>query len=388
MSSGYESLKDIVQKTLQHGKPAPIALARVKDRSASGLSDEIDGLQKILIDRLAKLRAAVKEDEALVASENHHVEQVIESLKTDIAAQQTQLNSAREKELARQKIEQTLTVKISHLQNDIKKREETLESRGKEVNDFKTKIDVLGGQITRLETAIQQAKAEANSAVARIATLELQLKDKNEMLRAKESTFKGFERNFTAKIQNLENQIKNKEKLLADQHKQVNDLNCQLETLRNGIKGVSSFFRQAEALTVVEAQDSSGLGPDEQSKVREANPSTSPSTGPAVPSNAADVPQELVPANFFDEVIHDLAEILGPFSSLIVRDHVKALGESIDKFPKTRVTELAENLSEEIANERLRIGFRQRLGILAIIEETVSASSTKSNNYHKGAQSL
>jgi hypothetical protein len=385
MSSGYESLKDMVQKTLQHSKPAPMAIARAKGGGASSLGDEIDGLQKILMDTLTRLKAAAKEDEALVASENHHVEQVIESLRTDIAAQQAQLNAARAKELASQKIEQTLTVKLSDLQNDIKKKEETLESRGKEVAYFKTKIDVLGGQITRLETAFQQAKAEANSAAAKITTLEVQLKDKDEMARVKDATFNSLERNFTAKIQNLESQIKNKEKLFADHLKQVDDLNRQLETLRNGIKGVSSFFRQAEALTAVEAQGPGRVAPDEQSNASEANPATSQSTAPAVTSNAADAPQELVPASFFDEVIHDLAEILGPFSSLIVRDHVRALGESMEKFPKTRVTELAKNLSEEIANERLRIGFRQRLGNLAIIEETVAASSAKSNSDHKGA---
>jgi chromosome segregation ATPase len=377
MSSGYESLKDMVQKTLQH---SPMAVARGKGRSASSLSDEINGLQQMLIDRLAGLKAAVKEDEALVASENHHVEQVIVSLRTDIAAQQAQLNAVREKELARQKIEQTLNAKISDLENDLKKKEKTLESRGKEVNDLKAKIDVLGGQITRLETAIQQAKAEANGAAAKITRLEGQLKDKDEMVRAKELTFKELERNFTAKIQNLESQIKNKEKLFTEQDKQVNDLNCQLETLRNGIKGVSSFFRQAESLTAVEAQGPSRVAPGEQSNAREANPATSQSTAPAVTSNAADASQELVPASFFDEVIHNLAEILGPFSSLIVRDHVRALGESIEKFPKTRVTELAKNLSEEIANEKLKIGFLERL---AVIGETVSASSTKSNSYHK-----
>jgi phage shock protein A len=266
------------------------------------------------------------------------------------------------------------------LQNDIEKKEEILESRGKEVNEFRTKIDVLGAEITRLETAIQQAKAEANSAVVRIATLEVQLKDKDETLRAKESTFKGFERNFTAKIQNLESEIKNKEKLLADQHKQIDDLNCQLETLRNGIKGMSSFFRQAEALTAVEAHGASRVAPDEQSKAREVNPASSPSTAPKATSTAADASRELVPASFFDTVIKDLSEILGPFSSLIVRDHVKTLGESMEKFPKARVTELAKSLSEEIGNERLRIGFRQRLSDLAITEETASVSSTKSNS--------
>jgi hypothetical protein len=44
-----------------------------------------------------------------------------------------------------------------------------------------------------------------------------------------------------------------------------------------------------------------------------------------------------------------------------VRDHVTALGESMDKFPKTRLTELLKDLSEEIGDEKLRAGFRERV---------------------------
>src|SRR5439155_620000 len=201
MSTGYESLKGIMQKTLQHSKSNPMAIARVKDSAAaSSLNKEIEELEKIVVDRVGRLRAAVKEGETVVASENQHAEQVIESLRTEIAAQEAQLNAAREKELASQRMEQTLT----------------------------------------------------------------------------------------AKIQDLGSQVKNKEKLLADQDRRVNDLNSQLETLTNGIKGMSSFFKQAEALTVVEAQGTSPVAPTEQSKRREEKPATSQFTGPAVTSNATD----------------------------------------------------------------------------------------------------
>ena len=388
MSTGYESLKGIMQKTLQHSKSNPMAIARVKDTAAaSSLNKEIEELEKIVVDRVGRLRAAVKEGETVVASENQHAEQVIESLRTEIAAQEAQLNAAREKELASQRMEQTLTVKIRDLQSDVKKKEEALESRAKEINDLKSKIDVLAKQITQLETAIQQAKAEtgseakrvqqlAENSSAKIATLEAELRDREEIVRAKESTLKGLEQNLTAKIQDLESQVKNKEKLLADQDRRVNDLNSQLETLTNGIKGMSSFFKQAEALTVVEAQGISPVAPTEQSKRREEKPATSQFTGPAVTSNATDDAREVVPANFFDRMTHELAEILGPFSSVIIRDHVRALGESIEKFPKTRVTELVKSLSEEIADENVKIRFRKRSDNLLITGETVSVSST------------
>src|SRR5437899_1060882 len=156
----------------------------------------------------------------------------------------------------------------------------------KEINDLKSKIDVLANQITQLDTTIQQAKAETDSEAkraqqlaenssAKIATLEAELRDREEIVRAKESTLKGLEQNLTAKIQDLESQVKNKEKLLADQDRRVNDLNSQLETLTNGIKGMSSFFKQAEALTAVEAQGDGTVVPGQPLKGEIEKPANS-----------------------------------------------------------------------------------------------------------------
>src|SRR5919198_3956010 len=78
MSTGYESLKGIMQKTLQHSKPNS-AIARLKDSDASNLNKEIEELERIVVDKLGKLRGSVKDGEAVVASENQHAEQVIAS---------------------------------------------------------------------------------------------------------------------------------------------------------------------------------------------------------------------------------------------------------------------------------------------------------------------
>jgi hypothetical protein len=44
---------------------------------------------------------------------------------------------------------------------------------------------------------------------------------------------------------------------------------------------------------------------------------------------------------------------------MILRDDVKALGESIETFPKARLTELVDMISKEILNEDMKIGFRK-----------------------------
>ena len=355
MANVYDSLKG----TLQWSKANSMAVARVKGSDASSLENEMEQLEKFVVDRLGRLRAAVKEGEAVVAGESQHVEQVIEGLRTEIAAQEAQLNAARGKELATQKMEQTLTVKIHDLQNDVKKKEEALESRGKEVSDLKSKIDVLGKQITQSELAVQQAKAEtgseakraqqlAESSNAKIATLEAQVKDREAIVRAKESALKSLEQRLTAKIQALESLVKNKETVLADQDRQIKDLNSQLGSLTNGIKGMSTFFKQAEALT-------------QELKREKEPPANAQSKSAEVASNLADAAREAVSPGFFDSVTKDLAEINGPLASMIVRDQVKALGESMEKFPKTRVTELVKVLSEEIADENVKIRFRKRI---------------------------
>jgi chromosome segregation ATPase len=355
MSNVYESLKG----SLQRSKANSVAVARVKGSDASSLDNEMEQLEKFVLDTLGRLRAAIKEGEAVVVSESQHTEQVIGSLRTEIAAQQAQLNAARDKELASQKMEQTLNAKIHDLQNDVKKKEEALESRGKEVGDLKSKIDALGKQVTQAESAIQQAKAEtaneakraqqlAESFNAKIAALEAQVKDREAIVRAKESTLKSLEQRLTAKIQALESLVKNKETLLTDQDRQIRDLNAQLATLTNGIRGMSSFFKEAEVLT-------------QELKREKEKPANSQPKSAEVTSTPADAPREAVSPAFFDSVTKELAEINGPLAPMVIRDHVKALGESIEKFPKKRVNELVKILSEEITDEKVKNSFRKRI---------------------------
>jgi hypothetical protein len=54
----------------------------------------------------------------------------------------------------------------------------------------------------------------------------------------------------------------------------------------------------------------------------------------------------------------ELTSIIGHQAPMSVRKHVAALGESMEKFPKSRLAELLEILSKEIVNEPLRTSFR------------------------------
>jgi hypothetical protein len=92
----------------------------------------------------------------------------------------------------------------------------------------------------------------------------------------------------------------------------------------------------------------------------------------AVQSNIArvtlivpDAEVEMVSPEIFQRIISELVQVtnvMAPLASLIVHQQAKALGESVEKFPRTRLPELLEGLAKEISDDENRqIDFRQRL---------------------------
>lgn len=66
----------------------------------------------------------------------------------------------------------------------------------------------------------------------------------------------------------------------------------------------------------------------------------------------------------FDRMIAEFSEltnVIESIASLIVRDHVRALGESMEEFPQRRLTELLKSLSGQIADDKLKAKFRERI---------------------------
>ena len=269
----YDSLKEVVQETLQRSKGSPTPSDLVEGNNASILNDAVEELEKFVTSRIGKLKVAVKERAALVASEAQHAEQVIDGLKTNIAA------------------------------------------------------------------------------------LEAKLRETEEAVRDKDATIKSLEQDNSAKIHELENQLKTKEKLLTNRSREVIDLKAQLEHLRNGIKEMSSFFKQSEVLGAMEGQDNSAVSGKGESKTAGAQ-----AKGKAMASPTPDAAQENVSPEFFEKLTLELTQTIGPMAPLIVRDHVKSLGETIEQFPKARVKELLETVSSEILDDKVKTGFRERIG--------------------------
>jgi predicted nucleic acid-binding Zn-ribbon protein len=448
----YQSVRGVVQGTLHRRKSDIMVSVRPKGNDGS-LNDAIQELEKIFVDGIGRLKAAVIDDQAAVASEAQHAEQVIESLKVNITVLDAKLKETEDtlqrKDIAGQKMEASLSNEIRDLQSVVKKKEEALESRDSEVNDLKSKVNVLTEQVTRLELAIQQAKAEAASEVqhaeqviaglkVNITVLEANLKETEDTVHKKDIANQKLEESLSGEIRDLQSVVKKKEEALEsrdsevndlksnkdvlaeqvtrlelaiqqakgetageaqhaeqviaglkakiatleaqltqteqnvggtdgtskgldqDRDRQVIDLNAELKPQTNGTKEMS-----AESLADIQAQDIGTLIAPEQLKTSEEKPATSHFQASGVTSIVIPAIRETVSQDTFDRMIAEFSEltnVIGSIAALIVRDHVRTLGESMKEFPQTRLTELVESLSGQISDDKLKVDFRKRFG--------------------------
>ena len=304
----YDSLKEVVQESLQRSKPGPTTPGPVKGNNASMLTDTIEEFEKFVTSRIGRLKVAVNESAAMAASDARHAEQVIDDLKTKLA-----------------------TLEAKHRQS-----EDTL--RSKDIANQKTE----------------------ESLTAKIVALEAKLRETEEIVRGKDAIIQGLEQNTNTRIQDLEYQLKTKEKLLISRSKEVVDLKSELNRLKNGIKEMSSFFRQSEVLATVDGQNNSAVSSKGEANAADEKPARSQVKGKPAAATPPDAADENVSPGFFKQLTIELTQIIGPMAAMIVRDHVNALGETVESFPKVRVGELLETISAEISDEKIKNGFRER----------------------------
>ena len=78
-------------------------------------------------------------------------------------------------------------------------------------------------------------------------------------------------------------------------------------------------------------------------------------------STAAQSGSDTVSSAVFVRMNFALTEAMGPMASMVIRDQVSALGGSLVAFPKSRLAELVELVSQEILEESLKIRFKQTM---------------------------
>ena len=446
MSKVYQSVRGVVQGALHRPKPE-MDSARVKDNDGS-LNDAIQEFEKIFVDGIGRLRAAVSDDQAVVASEARHAEQLIDDLRANIAALEARLRDTEDvvhkQDLASQNKEESLRTEIADLKSVLKKNEEALESRVSEVNDLKSKADMLVEQVTQSELALQHAKREAAIAAqhseqlidglqANITVLEARVRQSEDAIHKQDVASQEMEEGFRTEIRNLQSALRKKEEDLETRESEVNDLQSKvnflqeqvthLESVTEQVKGEAASKSQhadeviedlkikiaglqaqhnrteqifggtdstvkglyqgrnsqppdlhaqldsptngtseTEASVDVQAQ-ANGIVAGEQSNTEEEQRPILRSPAAAVTPNATVAAPETVSQDALNRLIVEFGEltnVMGSVASLIVRDHVRALGESMKEFPQARLTTLLESLSKEISDEKLKADFCER----------------------------
>jgi len=350
MSRMYNALKEAVQETLQRNNSHASNSPQVK---GAGLTDEIEELETIVADRIGRLKAAVKKEDAeVLEDEKSHAKEIIAGLSDKITSLETELHKPHEtphwNSFAQAQTDPSGERPVS--------REENPESLADQNQN--------GPDLIRLEAAVTKAVGRATiaeqvaeSSRAKIILLETQLDESEKIMRAKEASVKQLVARLHEKIQQLEWQASKSEELLADRERQVKDFKFKLRVLKNWIGEMSPFFRQAEEALLavdIEERDSGGTG---ERRTRVDQRCTAIANGREIFSNLTQTAHEIAPKQFFDRMTIALGHLLGPRAAVIIRGHVAALGESVEQFPKSRAAELVEIVSQEITDENLKMGF-------------------------------
>ena len=64
-----------------------------------------------------------------------------------------------------------------------------------------------------------------------------------------------------------------------------------------------------------------------------------------------------VPVKFFDFMVHEATEALGPLGKFVVHEHISGMGETRETFPRKKLEALIEAVSGEIGNPVMRANF-------------------------------
>jgi len=325
MSALYNFVKVKMQDTLRQRKNNSMRLVQVKHSTSSNLRHEIENLERLVTQRLGKVKAAMQAGEAIVIQESRQAEQLAANLKTDIAMLRANLKEAEEafaiRDLARQKIEESLNAKIKSFQEEITKKDALLVTRENEITGYKSKIEDNATKTSDLELNIRKNEEEAASnakcaedfaqkTLTKVTALEAQLKKTEELASYQESSIQELKNELGAKAQEFDCIVKDKQELLMRQDSEINDLKSQLKRLTTGI----------------------AVG-------------------------------EIAAPEILERIITEFSEatnMMDTLASLIVKQQAKALGESVETFPRTRLSELVECLAKDIEDEKRQIDFRQR----------------------------
>ena len=341
-------------------------MSGLSENHPNSLNGEIEILEKVVVEGLGKLKTTVNAYAATSLEQIRQSQQLGDGLKADIATLQAKLEQTEEaiakQDSFREELKKTLTAEIESLQSRLNAKDESLTKREKELSEYKTKADNNGRQINELQLAIHKAneqvagQAKAVDAVtkslhAKITELEALLKKPQAVAEEEVSTIEEL----TAPAEKLETIINDKQAHFMPQDVESNELTAKSKHLTIGFGETSAFTGiSAEPVANTAAQHRPITGPET---------STPGEFGVTKVASIVE-PQDTVSPDLLKLIVSELAEftnVMESLASLLVRRHVKHLGESIERFPLKRLPELFEVLATEVSGDNRQIDFRQRL---------------------------
>jgi chromosome segregation ATPase len=382
MSTFYRFVKEKMQGTLQAGKTP---LRAVPEKKAAGnltMIQEIERLERLVIDRASKLKQAASSREATLTEQAHKLEQLTGAMKSEIAGLRGKLKEAQEsiaaKDLARQKSEETLVAQIQNLEHEVSKRDEIIAARDTETKNYRAKIDQHLKQIDNLEQLTRKSEEDAAAQAKRadetarqleekITDLEARIKEADDLARERDSE----NGQLAANLQELDRVVKRQQELLKRRDGEINDLKSQLGHLTAGLSHMQSFFKHAGALQgrdvlrIADGEAEASFDEPEPAFEDEATYRDEPAAvHTTMPTPAAHDREDSTPRQIIDQIVAELSEatnMMEPLASLIVQRQAKALGASLEHFPRARIPELLEVLAQDIPDEDRQIDFRRRI---------------------------
>jgi hypothetical protein len=92
--------------------------------------------------------------------------------------------------------------------------------------------------------------------------------------------------------------------------------------------------------------------------LQQAEPAPNPRSV-ANPVTSSATPKIVTSRKFFDELSALLTEAMGPMASVVLRDRVIKLGESLDQFPESKLGTLIDAVSHEILDASMKQDFQR-----------------------------
>jgi capsular exopolysaccharide synthesis family protein len=83
--------------------------------------------------------------------------------------------------------------------------------------------------------------------------------------------------------------------------------------------------------------------------------------GNGLTATSAELASSTLPPGSLERIVAKLTDFVGPMASIIVHDQIVAMSEAPETFPQSRLPELLEEISREIADRRMRVSFREQI---------------------------